>query len=437
MSTLNGNTTQPYVPPPPPPPAEVANTTDENQTNPEAAEVPLNQWLATGGSIASWAAQFHSPESMTQWRSGGNELALNSAGQTPANTPNTANSPQFVTPSTSATGKSDYQFVGGVNVLNVDSDVDPNAANLRADAANGTASATQFKDKNGDTIHVLRTPAPYYIDKDGNQQTLQLGQQAPKDAKYAYYDAYQETMVRELKGEELGLLQNVTGPNDPKLKSLLQQVEAKNEAGISDATGGKFKTLEEARAFSRQEGYYGSGAHIAAANSASARTGGRIPAEWFMEQDPFMGRAGSNQQFFPTRSAGMYPGVTSKIGVAHDADYGLGANFKAGPLKDLYGRTDLKGYEGLDGGLATEVPHVYGEIFGGPKAPNYEQYGTGHKDWSVENVRGEETRIAAGSFLGIGLPAPNPDLNAAIQWGNDRLQEIGEGMSGVQIPLGI
>lgn len=299
----------------------------------------------------------------------------------------------------------DYPFVGGI--LRPMRDPDPQAGQNEIAAQNGQTTHTQFTDRDGQTIHVVRTPAPYYIDKNGDQQPLEYGEQAPADARWAYYDAYQETMVVELQGEELGLLQGMSGPNDPKLQALLAQVERNNEAGISEATGGRFQTLEQAREYSRQEGYYGSGAHRAAANAASARVGGLIPAEWFMQQDPFMGRAGSNHEFFPNRDNGMYPGTTSKIGVAHDADYGLGANFNAGPLRDLYGLEGKQGYEGLDGGVVTEsLPNTISIITGG-ETRNYEQYGTGHRDWFVENVRGTQTRVSEQPNIPF-TPIPNP-----------------------------
>jgi hypothetical protein len=430
MSTINGNiAVQNDIRPPEP---DIDPKTQA--LNPDLANTTATQQEPM--SPAEMSRANFSPEEAAKWTNQGTLVAIQpkvTAQQTPAHQPNAVNSSQFVTPSKVSAAKSPYDFVGGILSS---PDPTPGAARDHALAQNGVATATQYTDKSGDTIHIVRTPAPYYLDKDGNQQTLKLGQQAPKDAKYAYYDAYQKTTVRELKGNELGLLKNISGPNDPKLKPLLAKIEASNEAGISKATGGKFKTLEQARDFSRKEGYYGSGAHIAAANAASARVGGRIPAEWFMKQDPFMGRAGSNQEFAPTRTAGMYPGPTSKIGVAHDADYGLGANFKAGPLKDLYGRTDLKGYEGLDGGLLTETPGIMRETLLGKDAnnpaPRYAQYGTGNKDWGVENLRGEETRINAGSFLGIGAPAPNPDLNWAIDQTGKVFNAIGEAASQIR-----
>lgn len=420
MSTVNGNISAPNID------QEIQVATSDS-TNPSATQQEQK-------SPAEWSMANFTPADAAEWTNGtlqnSSLLATRPPGatqQTPAHQPNELNSSQFVTPSKVPAAKSPFDFVGGVFSF---PDPTPGAAKDHVGAQNGVASAAQFTDKSGDTIHIIRTPAPYYLDKNGDQQTLKLGQQAPKDAKYAYYDAYQKTMVRELKGNELGILKNISGPNDPKLKPILAKIEANNEAGIFKATEGKFKTLEQAREFSRKEGYYGSGAHIAAANSASARVGGKIPADWFMKQDPFMGRAGPNDKFAPTRVAGMYPGTTSKIGVAHDADYGLGANFKAGPLKDLNGRTDLKGYEGLDGGLITETPGIFKETYFGKDAnnpaPRYAQYGTGNKDWGVENIRGEETNINAGSFLGIGLPAPNPDVNWTIDKAGKVFNAIGE-----------
>lgn len=438
MTTINPSVSAPttILPDASSPSADDTNGNVTDLNNNTATDSSNTQFASAAKSLADISADFH-PEQYVQ-KNGGNEIALNDTKPTnsvSSDVPNQTKGAQLMAPSDTSTGTSSWKFQGGAIGKNV-VDPDPNGKKLDAQAERGIGSTTSFKDIKGNTIHVVRTPAPYYLDKNGAQKLLQPGQSAPKDAQYAYYHAYEKTSVRELKGDELGLLKNIKGPNDPKLKLLLDKVERNNEAGILDATKGKFKTLDEARAYSKKEGYFGSGPHIAAANAASARTGGKIPAEWFMKQDAFMGRAGSNQLYFPSEKVGLYPGTTSQIGVAHDADYGLGANFHAGPLKDLYERKGLTGTEGLSNFDGTDtadwksgfgIPQAMINAVNPPEKPqHYDSYGTGHKDWQVNNEKGHETRVAAKTVFGVGLPA---DPNSPINQAGKLFNAAGEGMS--------
>jgi hypothetical protein len=244
----------------------------------------------------------------------------------------------------------------------------------------------------------IRRATPYYIDKNNNQQMLQIGEKAPADARHVYYSATETIKVRALEGKELGTLQ---GKNPAQINAMLSKSRAAQESFYSSGqvpipdTNKHFTSLNQAREYSRKEGYYGSGPHLAAAQGAEARTGGKIPAKWFMENDPFMGRAGSNAAYFPNRQQGLYPGTTAKIGVAHDADYGLGATFGAGPLSGLSRTKAPKG--GLEGLLPNQQESQNNQALSGlaKNGKDYPQYGTGHNDWNVTTQSGKDSVVPA------------------------------------------
>jgi hypothetical protein len=159
-----------------------------------------------------------------------------------------------------------------------------------------------------------------------------------------------------------------------------------------------------------------------------------------------MGRAGPNDKYFPTEKMGLYPGITSQIGVAHDVDFGLGANFHAGPLKDLYMRSGgaTEGLSNFDGTDVADwksgfgIPQAIMNTVNPPAKPqHYDSYGTGHKDWQVNNEKGHETRVAAKAILGVGLPADQNSpinqagklFNAATDGAGKLFNAAGEGMS--------
>jgi hypothetical protein len=116
--------------------------------------------------------------------------------------------------------------------------------------------------------------------------------------------------------------------------------------------------------WSEATGYFGSPAHQAWAEAASARTGGQIPASWWMTFDPFGGTAGNGPHVIPT---GEYPGIASRIAMAHDTDWSLGRYFGAGPLKQLRGAPNAE-----DLGPLGLNPLLGGDL-----------YIFGHADWDV------------------------------------------------------
>ncbi|MCY1023528.1 hypothetical protein [Pyxidicoccus sp. MSG2] len=122
-----------------------------------------------------------------------------------------------------------------------------------------------------------------------------------------------------------------------------------------------YSSLEE---WSRDTGYYGSPSHIAWAEAASARSGGQIPAEYWMRFDPFGGTAGNGPNILPT---GEYPGALSRIAMAHDTDWDLGRYFGAGPLASLRGQPHPENL-----GTVGLIP-----------GQGVDNYSTGHADWQV------------------------------------------------------
>ncbi|HZI10677.1 MAG TPA: hypothetical protein VE153_09835 [Myxococcus sp.] len=134
------------------------------------------------------------------------------------------------------------------------------------------------------------------------------------------------------------------------------------------------KSTAQLKADSQKAGYFDSTAHNAWAKAAEARTGGRIPASWWKQFDPYGGTAGNGPNILPT---GKYPGALSRISMAHDTDWSLGRYFKAGPLKDLYGlkpqdknQMEVMGMAGL-----RPMTNVVG---------NVDLYSDGRPDWNVK-----------------------------------------------------
>ncbi|NOK16285.1 hypothetical protein [Corallococcus carmarthensis] len=162
-----------------------------------------------------------------------------------------------------------------------------------------------------------------------------------------------------------------------QLQSELDRASAEKLADDEKAYGADmraagYSSLQE---WSEDRGYYGSPSHVAWAEAASARTGGQIPAEWWMRFDPFGGTAGNGPNILPT---GEYPGLASRIAMCHDTDWDLGRYFGAGPLRQLQGAENAQdlGPLGLD-------PRLGGEL-----------YTFGHADWDV--TYGEEVQRSGG-----------------------------------------
>lgn len=133
------------------------------------------------------------------------------------------------------------------------------------------------------------------------------------------------------------------------------------------------KSTAELKQASVKDGYFNSTAHNAWAKAAEARTGGRIPASFWKEFDPFGGTAGNGPNIELT---GKYPGLASRISMAHDTDWSLGRYFNTGPLQNLYKaqpqtKDDMKSL-----GLAGLTPKPV-------QFPNLDLYTNGRPDWNV------------------------------------------------------
>jgi hypothetical protein len=218
---------------------------------------------------------------------------------------------------------------------------------------------------------------PFYEDDTNLQHMLAIGQRAPGPAIRIYYSAMQTVKVRVLQGGELGALQDKSQSQiSEMLASELRKLGAFYSSGkvLNPKTNKPFSSLAQAKAYSAADHYYGSGPHLSACAAASARSGGKISAQWFMN-DPFMGRGGSNAEYFPDEEQGLFPGITAKIGVAHDADYMLGSMFGAGPLGGLNTtKKPVDGKEGLQPGLESSPGN------------DYPIYSVGHSDWKVKTT---------------------------------------------------
>jgi hypothetical protein len=177
--------------------------------------------------------------------------------------------------------------------------------------------------------------------------------------------------VRELRSDELGSLAGKSGQSlKNELNRASAQIDRENRA---NANG---KSTDELRTMSVKAGYYNSPSHQAWAKAAEARTGGKVPAEWWIKNDPFGGTNGNGPAILP---GGIYPHPLSKIGMAHDTDWTLGRVFGAGPLRTLATSSDPRG----DFGLTTQ----------GANRMEYERaldagmssgYLSGHADWNVQ-----------------------------------------------------
>lgn len=212
-------------------------------------------------------------------------------------------------------------------------------------------------------------------------------------------DAVIEIRVRELQGNELGAL---ASPDFGE--HVRRAVERKNQE--DHATYGR--TTRELEQDARRSGYYGSPAHQVWAEAAEARTGGRLSSEWWMRFDPYGGTAGNGPNILPT---GSYPGVLSRISMAHDTDWSLGRHFQAGPLRALYGvghDAETRGAYGLNLADADN-----------PIRPRPHSYDTpiGHPDWKVNYIRNPNRRadLDGGSDVAVALAPGNEHVNRQFE----------------------
>jgi len=140
----------------------------------------------------------------------------------------------------------------------------------------------------------------------------------------------------------------------------------------ADDTRAYSKSTAEIQAMAEAAGYFSSTAHDAWAAAAAARSGGLLYAEWWQRFDPFGGTAGNGPDVL---LQGQYPGVLSRIAMAHDTDWSLGRYFGVGPMRNLRGSGLPPAVLGLVG-LAREANVA---VLMNP----FELYTDGHHDWVV------------------------------------------------------
>ena len=171
--------------------------------------------------------------------------------------------------------------------------------------------------------------------------------------------------VQPLSGSELGSLNTSPANIKKQLDTASTNINAENQRAYGSTTA-------QLRDQAIDSGYYRSPAHNAWAQAAEARTGGRVPAEWWIKNDPFGGTAGNGPNIL---ASGSYPGVTSKIAMGHDTDWTLGRQFGAGPLSALKGSTASPTDMGTYGLVPNHsINPNLSDIYSDPG---------GHADWQV------------------------------------------------------
>ena len=187
-----------------------------------------------------------------------------------------------------------------------------------------------------------------------------------------YYDATITIDVRPLSGRsELGELWH-SGRDSARFDAAVNSAIAQKSQEDLRNYG---MTTAQMRALAQSEEggrYFGSPAHNAWAEAASARTGGRLSADFWRSFDPFGGTNGNGPEIM---GGGLYPHPLSRIGMAHDTDWSLGRYFGAGPMQDLRGASGSKetlGSYGLD---------PFNQI--NNQGRTVDSYLNGHPDWDV------------------------------------------------------
>ena len=205
--------------------------------------------------------------------------------------------------------------------------------------------------------------------------------------------------VQVLKQSELGIL-NATGDQlQANLATALREKQAEDLR--------KYKlNPEQMVEKSKELGYYGTGAHQAWAEAASARTGGRASPEYMMKLDPLGGTNGNGPNI---EKGGIFPHPLSKIGMAHDTDWSLGRYFNAGPLNGLYKNTGKDADLGMYG-----LQHL--QLGGGPSPinpqPKAQYAGVGGNDiWKVEYNNQPTKTLRAGVDANDGTSAAYADAS--------------------------
>jgi hypothetical protein len=214
------------------------------------------------------------------------------------------------------------------------------------------------------------TPISPIPDKAGTVYIRKPAQAVDRGGAIFNANAIIEMRLYVLVGAELGTLANVRTAQDAA--PILSRVSASINSANLVAYG---KTTDQLFALASQQGYFGSPAHVAWSESAEARTGGRVPANWWRTNDPFGGTAGNGPNILP---GGRYPGSVAKIAMAHDTDWTLGRWFNAGPLKSLFTATGSPSDIGSYGLVPFHsVNRGYTALYTSP---------FGHPDWVIRFV---------------------------------------------------
>jgi hypothetical protein len=181
-------------------------------------------------------------------------------------------------------------------------------------------------------------------------------------------DALIHIRVRQLQGDELGLLNGAVHKKPEIDSAIANAFAAKNNDDVK-AYG---KTTDQLADMARSQGYLNSPAHMAWSEAAEARSGGKMSAENWRKMDPFGGTAGNGPNILP---GGSYPGPVSVISMGHDTDWSLGRYFNAGPLKALH-TTDAN----------PTMTGLYGLNHASSVRPFVKDLYTtgGHADWEVD-----------------------------------------------------
>lgn len=110
------------------------------------------------------------------------------------------------------------------------------------------------------------------------------------------------------------------GKSEAEINAMLDEWRERKDADDTLAYGGD--GTEDLRTRAAEDDYYGSEQHVVWATAASARTGGRIPPELFMEFDPFGGTAGNGPEIINPEdwAGGGAGGMLSTIAMGHDTD---------------------------------------------------------------------------------------------------------------------
>ncbi|MEM9490394.1 MAG: hypothetical protein AAGC55_14705 [Myxococcota bacterium] len=217
----------------------------------------------------------------------------------------------------------------------------------------------------------------------GNGDSEIANKSADKDTAKGPADGGMGTMIASLLGRNNDDMVEVTvGPITIRVRPLdLDIAQNRLQAELDRAV--QEKNTDDSNAYGRSTaelkdmaiaaGYFGSTAHNAWAEAASARVGGVISVQWWQDFDPFGGTAGNGPDVLPQ---GQYPGAFSRIAMGHDTDWSLGRYFGVGPLSALRGSD-----------RAPVILGAVGLFFANNIAVGTNPlviYTDGHEDWQVE-----------------------------------------------------